>query len=332
MGKVKVIALLALAFTALANSAFAAEESRQWDKWNVAPYASSQEEACKKAPVAIDGFTMPAPVKEHFKKLLGATCKGGTEAWLAPGTSLEQMWSGKSGKKPPHLLNKVAVGELPVLKSPDGRSYRKGAVAETAKALAWRVEHEGRAYTLYLPFVCFNWAWKFGVPPLPQTPPAPAPVLITPPSPPPLVCATVEYTVEPGDEVRFAVLAQKRLPASACWQLCDGADCAAPPSPCDTCDWIGPKSVIPDGFEPLHTGRYVAMNAKQSLRFPLEARADYVALCVTHDGFGESNSWIVQPSAWGRATTVVVPYGGFTWPVWGEETIWPGWEQYPPVN
>lgn len=324
----KIIAL-ALALAALTSSADAAEkQSSQWDKWGAAPYATSREEACREAPEAIDGFAFPSPVKELFKKLLGATCKGGTEAWLTPGMPLEQMLSGKSGKKPPHLMNKVTVAELPVLQSPDGRPYRKGAVAETAKALAWRVEHEGRAYMLYLPFVCWNWAWKFGVPPLPTPPPPaprPAPILV-PPTPPQEECSTEEYAVQPGDEVRFAVLAQRRLPASACWQLCDGADCAAPPSPCDVCDWIGPKSLLPEGFEPLHTGRYVARFAKQSLRFPREVQANFVALCVEREGLGGSNSWIVDPDAWrrfgkrtvGKGTVISVPYGGIVWPVWGE--------------
>lgn len=159
-------------------------------------------------------------------------------------------------------------------------------------------------------------------------PPPPAPRLVPVPATPPRAqeeCATVEYAVMPGDEVRFAVLAQKRLPASACWRLCDGADCAAPPSPCDVCDWIGPMSLLPEGFEPLHTGRYVAQSAKQSLRLPREARVNFVALCVEREGFGGSNSWIVDPSAWGafgEGMAISVPYGGIVWPVWGEE-VWP---------
>ena len=286
--------LLALATATLANSAHTTE----WNKWNVAPYATSREEACKKAPIAVDGLNMPAAVKEHFKQTLGTTCKGGTEVWLTPHQPLEQMWSG--GKKP-HVMNKVTVGELPVLKSPDGRTYRKGAVAETAKALSWTFAHEGRLYTLYLPYVCFNWSWGL------------APTVLAE------ECFSVQYTVEKGDEIRFAFLTRKRLPSSACWQVCDGADCAAPPSPCDTCEWIGPKSVIPTGYEPLHTGRYIARSERQTLRFPREAASEYIALCDFREGLGESDAWIVQPSAWGvGVTTVVVPYGGQPWPAWGQ--------------
>ncbi len=302
----KIIAVLALACATLANPVFASE-SAQWNKWNVSPYANSFTEACQRSSQAIDGFDMPLAVKEHFKSVGGSFCEGGKEVWLTPGMPLEQMWSGKSGKKLPHLMNKKSVGELPVTKSPDGRRYRKGAVAETARALSWTFVYEGKTYVLYLPFVCFNWSWAYGTPP--QS----------------LQCAIVKYTVKPGDEVRFAVLAEKRLPASACWQLCDGEECAAPPAPCDTCDWIGPKSVIPDGLEPLHTGKYVAHAPLQTLRLPVEAALNYVALCDEREGLGESNSWIIQPSAWGENKMVTVPYGGQEWPTWGEVDMskWP---------
>ncbi len=135
---------------------FAAEDTDEWKDWGIAPYATSLQEACGKASAAIDGFNMPSAVKDAFKQKLGTTCGGGIEVWLTPDMLLEQMWTG--GQKP-HVMDKKKVGELPVLKAPDGRRYRKGAVAETAKALSWTVVHEGKLYTLYLPLVCFNWSW-----------------------------------------------------------------------------------------------------------------------------------------------------------------------------
>lgn len=295
---VVILLLFALAGIAMLTSEKAHAAEPKWDKWNVAPYASSLEEACRKAPAAIDGFALPPAVKQHFTQILGTACKGGKEVWLTPDMLIEQMWS---GGQHPHVMQRRAVGELPVLKSPDGRTYRKGAVAETAKALSWTFVYEGKPYVLYLPYVCFNWSWTFG----------PVPLLE--------MCVTVEYTVKIGDEVRFAILSRKRLPASACWQLCDGTDCAFPPSPCDECDWIGPKSVIPTGFEPLHTGRYIAHSEHQVLRFPQEVRSEYIALCDERTGLGESDSWIIQPSEWRTGvTTIVVPYGGQEWPAWGQ--------------
>ncbi|MDD3531701.1 MAG: hypothetical protein PHV99_03885, partial [Candidatus Pacebacteria bacterium] len=156
--------LIVTAAAALSAEAHAADESL-WSTWGVAPYASSREDACKKAPTAIDGFTMPELVKAHFKVAVGITCEGGTEGWLTPHQKLEQMWSGPDTRhKGPHLMNQKSVAELPVLKSPEGRPYVKNAVAETAKALSWTFVHGGKTYVLYLPFVCFNWSWTFGSP------------------------------------------------------------------------------------------------------------------------------------------------------------------------
>lgn len=298
-----VVTIIATACMMTPKSAHAAE--RGWNKWGVAPYASSLGDACKNASSAIDGFKMPTAVREHFKEILGINCHGGVITWLTPDMVLKQMWS---GGKHPRVMGDVRVGELPVLTSPSGKAYRKGSVAETARALSWTWEYEGNTYTLYLPFVCFNWSWSV----------APA---TSPPGRSALACATVEYTVARGDEVRFAVLARKLLPASACWQLCDGSLCSALPSPCDTCDWIGPKSVIPAWFEPLHTGRYVAQSSTQSLRFPREVMSEYVALCASRITLGQSDSWVVQPSAWKNTSVVSVPYGGQQWPAWGKDDL-----------
>jgi hypothetical protein len=134
-------------------------------------------------------------------------------------------------------------------------------------------------------------------------------------------CATVEFTVVPQDEVLWVVSALKRLPSSYCWQLCDGRECSAPPSPCGDCDWAtdGPQSVMPAGFVPQHSGRYVAHSAKQKLRFPREAMVDYIALCVTREGLGQSNAAVVLPATWGKNTMVRIPASGF--PLWGLENV-----------
>lgn len=169
-----VVAIILVLIAVSCNTAHAADGSL-WDKWGVAPYASSQEEACKKAPAAIDGLTSLSPeARQYFTTTLGTTCKGGTEAWLVPHQQLEQMWSGPdSHHKQSHVMDKKTVAELPVLKSPDGRPYRKGAVAETAKALSWTFTGAGKTEILYLPFACFNWSSAFGSPVVPAQPPSP---------------------------------------------------------------------------------------------------------------------------------------------------------------
>ncbi len=133
-----------------------------WAHWGGAPYASSVEDACKKAPTAIEGFALPAPVKERFKEV---ACQGGGEVYLVPGDTLSQSWWGGEN---PHLEGPIVLPEHPVKIGYDGRPYRKGAVFETAKARVWHVQFEGVQYTLVLPIVCGNWSW-YSVP-VPSTP------------------------------------------------------------------------------------------------------------------------------------------------------------------
>ena len=294
-----VVIMALIAFTvialviALASSANAAE--LEWRHFGAAPYATSHEDACRKSRAAIDGFSMPLAAKEHFKAVLGATCSGGTEVWLMPHQQLEQMWSGPDAhNKSAHLMNRKPVAELSVIKSPEGRPYPKGSVGESPKTLSWTFIYEGKTYVLYLPRVCFNWSWSVTVP----------------------ECATVAYTVDPGDPVRFSVLSQKRLPASACWQLCDGGECSMFPSEsdCRDCGWLGPLTVVPSGFKPFHSGVYVAHSAKQTLRFPREVKENYVALCVEREGLGDSDADVVTPQDWQGRDIHYVP---IEWPLWG---------------
>ena len=281
-----------------------ASQQEKWSRWGAAPYAHSFAEACRKAPEAIDGTRLPQLVKKHFKKVFETGCRGGRRVWYTPGMSLEQMMSGPDRNHATDwVMNYVSVAELPVLRSPNGRFYLPGSVAETARVREWKWTYEGKTYIWFIPYVCFNEGWRFG--------------------PSVLACRTIKYVGKPGDEFRFAILTRERLPASACWQLCDGDDCAAPPSPCDTCDWVGPMSVIPAGFKPLYTGKYVARHSHQSLRLPLGVEQNYVAFCDTRLNVGQSDSWIVQPNVWekGTVTTVHIPYDGQEWPVWGSSAI-----------
>lgn len=262
-----------------------------WRHFGAAPYAPNRAEAMRTRESAFRALGFP---NEAVKELVRATEMPGERIRLTNGYRLSAMLSKGS------VVHRNVVVDF--IKPPINGKMEYAAPAEM-----WQVVWKGQTYTVILPDICNNWSRRDTIPTAPRLSIGPS------------ECRTVAYAVNPGDLVRFAVLAQKRLPASACWQLCDGTDCAAPPSPCDDCDWIGPKSVIPDGFEPLHTGRYVAKHSKQTLRLPLEVSASYVALCDDRPGLGDSDSWIVQPREWRRGiTTIIVPYGGQQWPAWGQ--------------
>jgi hypothetical protein len=269
------------------------EQTTTWSKWGAAPFASSQPEACKKASAAIDGFKWPQPVKEHFKEV---ACKGGETAWLTPGTQLDQMWSG--GPKP-HVMNGIAVADLPVLKSPDGRSYHKGAVAESAKALAWSWAYEGRTYVLYLPEVCFNWSWAFG--------PTPAPPAIPPPALPVEKCVEISFNAPPG-KVRWGVAsANGPLPPSVCNAQKQGdGPWTAWTGQCDECtgaiEYI--RGILGDKAEVYHKYLYSVYGTpevrqpRQFLRFSEAVRADVVYICLEDANGVRTCGVYVRPQDW----------------------------------
>jgi len=279
------VAAVIVTVMAVYQSPARAADGFEWKHFGADPYATTRTEAMQKRESAFRAMGLPTPV---IKQLLQVTEKPGEKVRLVVGDHLSAMMS-KGG---------VVHRDVTVAFSAPVRGMEYAAPAEK-----WEVFWQGRTFTVFLPEICFNWSFRV------------TDMTVTVAQ----SCATLNYTVEPGDEVRFAVLARKRLPASACWQLCDGTVCSAPPSPCDTCDWIGPKSVIPAGFEPLHTGLYVAQAAKQSLRFPREVMSEYIALCATRKVLGQSDSAVVMPPTWGPDATVTIPASGF--PLWGPANI-----------
>ena len=280
-----ILLLLALAASSFltAKKADAAEVSR-WNTWDVAPYAHTFGEACKKASLAIDGFDMPSEVKQHFKQVLGSSCKGGTEMWLTPHQTLKQMWS---GGQHPHVATDVMVGELPVLKSPDGRPYRKGSVAETAKAFSWTWTYEGKTYVLYLPFVCFNWSWTFG--------------------PPPTVvaeeCVEVVFNAPADGHVRWGVgTTTGPLPPDKCNAQRQGDDGVwmAWYGECDICapalDYIdnvfGSSAAVP------HKYLYPTIRTRQTLRFTTSVWNMVLYICLEDVNGLRTCGVYVRPQDW----------------------------------
>lgn len=279
----KIIAMLALVSAMLISPAPAVESS-EWKKWNVSPFATTYVEACQNASFAINGLTMPPEVREHFKSTLGDLCEGGMEVWLVPGTHLEQMWSGKSGKNPTHVMNSKTVGELPVSKSPDGRPYRKNAVAETARAYSWEFVHEGKKYILYLPFVCFNWSWALKEVPTP--PPAPVQEKER--------CKEIVFSSPPNAHVRWgAITTSGPLRPSECNAQRQGAGewkqwygiCAE----CVTTDYSVFSSTLGGGeVQVPHKFVYRVTGDRQVLRFSADAVSMMVVyICLNDKGIVE---------------------------------------------
>lgn len=306
-----ILALFALAVLSMFTSRWPARAAEgRWDRWNVAPYASSQEDACRKAPTAIDGFNMPSAVKQHFKSVLGTICKDGKEGWLTPHMLLEQMWSG--GLKP-HVMNRVTVGELPVLRSPDGRSYHKGTVAETAKALSWEFAYEGQIYVLHLPFVCYNWTWMYGPVPL-------APID---------ECYELEFSAPVGGKSRWGITTKgDPLPPSACnaQKQGDGA-WTAWYGECDTCvlagvyiERIKEELGVASPRMP-HKYLYPVTSTKQTLRFSSAVTSAVIHICL-ENAAGKKTCGVVlmRPQDWKGRHSVTVP------DIW----LWEGDPRCPP--
>jgi len=267
-----------------------------WKNWGAAPYASSQEDACRKAPLAIDGFNMPKVVKEHFKSVLGTTCKGGTEVWLTPNQLLEQMWSDEQN---PHLMNKVRVGELPVSMAPDGRSYRTGAVAETAKALVWTFVHEGKTHSLYLPFVCFNWSWAPEVAAVAEE------------------CVELSFNGPIGGQARWGVgTTTGPLPPSGCNAQKQGdGEWAAWYGECDICvPAIGYiRGIIGDSAQTPHKYLYDVTSARQTLRFSSAIQDAVVYLCLEDSAGRQTCGVYMRPQDWEGRRSVDISDSLWVW-------------------
>ena len=261
----------------------------RWQHFGVAPYAPTRASAMWTQEGAFRKLGLPAPV---VALLMKATAKHGSPTTLVVGEKLTAMLS-KGGIV---HRNVVVAFVSPV------RDMEYAAPAEQ-----WQVSWRGKTYTVILPKICNNWSSIVTLS---------SKVAVT-------QCLTATYTVKVGDEVRIAIFTKdgERIPASNCWSLSDGSNVSALPSPCTVCNWSGPLSVLPNGYKPEYTGLYIAHSRTQVLRFPSEVAKSYIALCVTRAGLGESDSWIIPPSAWHSSVSLTVPYGNVQWPVWGTSAV-----------
>ena len=279
--------MLALAIVALASAVYAADENPTWGKWNVAPYATSLKEALQKAHAAIDSFKWEPQVKAHFDSVLAdpRVLALADTVWLTPDLPLEQMMSGGVH---PHVMNNRPVGELPVLRSPDGRLYRKGAVAETAKALSWSWEFEGETYVLCLPLVCFNWCWFFSTSSAPEQ------------------CVTLSFNAPVGGKVRWGIATiDEPFPPSACNAQRQGIEgkWTAWEGQCDNCVRSEAalkfmRTILGDNAEIFHMYLYPVTAENQTLRFSAAIRSAVVYVCVEDKSGKRSYGVYMRPQDW----------------------------------
>ncbi len=254
----------------------------KWRHFGAAPFAFSRTAAMQKRHTAFVALGIP---EGAARLLMKVTEKPGIPTTLVVGQKLTAMIS--AGGRVYHSV--VIAFNSPVLH-----------MQYAAPAEKWQVTWKGTVYTVYLPAICHNWS-----------------VIITSAK-----CASITFRVKLGDQVRLAVITDGRRLPSNCWSLTDGDVVSAVPSPCTTCNWIGPLSVLPHSLVVKYSGLYRAHAHTQTLRFPREVTKDYIALCVTREGLGESDSWIVPPRAWNGNSIIHIPYSrGNRWPVWGPAAV-----------
>ncbi len=266
-----------------------------WQHFGAAPYALSRTKAMQTRESAFIKLGLPHQVVALFME---TTKKPGKEIRLVNGDRLSAMLS-RGGIVHRNVL--VDFTTPPI----------SGNMEYAAPAEEWQITWRGRIYVLILPKICNNWSVRIAVSASSS-------------------CVTVTFHVQPGDQVRYAVFTHQgeRLPSS-CWSLSDGEEISAAPSPCTVCNWVGPLSILPNGFSVKYSGLYRAHSRTQVLRFPRKVIGDYIALCITRVDLGESDSWIIPPSRWREITilSVHVPYDGKRWPVWGSKaTNWSLWK------
>lgn len=280
--------MLALAIATLATICSADETL--WENWGAAPYALSLGEAYKKAPEAINGFDIPLAVKKHFTENPALIRNGGKEVWLTPDMTLEEMWSGKDLKHPTaYVMQRRTVAKLPVFKSPDGRRYRPGAVFETARAFSWECVYEGQTYVLYLPYVCFNWAWAFGPPPVPE----------------PDRCVEISFNAPVGGKVRWGVASVNGplLPSICNAQQQGEGPWTAWVGQCDACirtlgSMMFIRTILGGEVDIPHKFVYSVTEERQILRFTTDIWTDVVYICLEYLDGSRTMGVYIRPQDW----------------------------------
>lgn len=266
-----------------------------WRRWRAEPYDSSFAGVCQNMTHTINGFRrMPAKVKQEFMLMLDKNCAGGEEIYITPNMMFWEMWTGGVN---PYPMQNVAVAKVPVSHSPEGRALRE--VFQTARGRKWTVEHEGRTYTLVIPYVCYNVAYMVSE----------------------SDCVTVAFNAPVSGTVSFGVASVNGpLPASSCYAVKQGGgDWAAPYGECPSC--LPPMSylrqVLGDEVVVHHRYRYQVTDQQQLVRFPRAVWQKGVYFCLeTSLGMTSCGMYLLpgsSPTAWAGRYFVRIDDASWQW-------------------
>lgn len=252
-----------------------------WDRWGGNKFAETAEDAIARVGEALAPMSMPQEAKALLADNVRAHPEGRGEVQLVPGFRFREMQSGGGLIGSPQY-DAVVVGS-------DSRYRGTRLYAKT-----WTVVCNGTQYTLFMPEICFNWAWSSQAAPREAPPPPREPE-----------CVYLEVCdVRPGDTVHTAVITSSTLP-SECWARSEDGfsnnwipwsnECPTD-FVCPTPDWLGAFPTYAGHPERSLTFRMRGPGTLV-LRLPPEVRQQHVVVCVLRDG-RRSYPYGVDPTDW----------------------------------
>jgi hypothetical protein len=181
--------------------------------WGTNPYDRNVTSAMNRVEQAIAPMSVPDEVKRLWLEAIRQHPEG-TPFSIRPGMCFREMLSGSGLER-----RGVCVPQNVTL---------------VPSAIAWEVAFEGYTYTLVLPDICHNWAWRSQA-----APPPPREVTLE------QECTTVSVEVRRGDILAPAIFAGGDLPHSDCWAFRRSDTWVMWPGGCQRCiDWDLPLARV----------------------------------------------------------------------------------------
>lgn len=269
----RIMIFVVLALVALATSA---QAEWKWQHFGTDPYATSREVAMKTREDAFRSMGLPAPV---ITQLLRVTEKSGEKVRIVNGDHFSVMLS----KKGVHRDVVVAWEKKP-----------QRAMEYAAPAEKWQTVWEGKTFIVFLPEVCFNWAFTVATIIAPRA--VVAPVVFAE------KCVELSFNAPVGGKVRWGVAsATGPLPPSECnAQRQDDQPWTAWMGQCDDC--VGAigylRGILGEKAEIQHKYLYAVTAKEQTLRFSEAVWADVVYICLEYPDGKMTCGVYMRPQDW----------------------------------